>query len=167
MRTLISCLFISFTFSCWGETSHQQLNTDYFLSAVDFYKNEDKKHEDKKNRIKEVLDALNLSLDYEHRSYWNAVFLTFKCEIEDQGRLIPFCIIGHLSEIKNELQLAYQKYPEYYHHAPARTLGIMYFKMPALVGGSNKIALKYLKESYEGSPQFHENKKWLEEVEKK
>lgn len=138
-------------------------NTEILVEATELYKTSSDA-EAKKNKVKEMLEFLEKKTDFENKEYWQAVFLTFDCEIRDLKRLIPFCIISQLSEIKKLLNHAHQIYPSYNHYAPARTLGIMYMKMPALVGGSYKKSLEYLNEAYKGAPDYPENKKWLDEL---
>lgn len=137
--------------------------TDFFVKSVSDYKSETATTEEKEKIVQAALAEVE-NIDVKYTQYWKAVFLTFKCELKDKGRLIPFCIISDLSEIKELLNESHQNYPEYYHYAPARTLGIMYYKMPAITGGSNKKAKQYLQEAYDGDSEFSENKRWLDEV---
>ncbi len=138
-------------------------DTEYFVKAVAAYESE-KNTEIKKQTVESALKLLEENSDYAYLSYWKAVFLTFDSELRDKGRLIPFSIIGRLSEIKTLLEKANQEYPSYHHHAPARTLGIMYLKMPSITGGSYKKSLEFLESAYAGAPDFPDNKKWLDQV---
>lgn len=157
-------LFVSLTAVGSSSASNAVLlETEYFVQAVDSYNNE-KDDSVKKEKIESVLKNISQNSDFKYKNYWNAVFMTFDCELKDKNRLIPFCIIAELSEIKKQLNQSYQDYPNYYHYAPARTLGIMYLKMPSIVGGSLKKSLNYLQEAYKGDKSYEENKIWLKKV---
>lgn len=144
--------------------SSSALSVDYFKNAVNSFESKTLSDDDKKIVIDETISRLLESADYQYRSYWLGVFYTFQCELKDKNRLIPFCIVSKLSDIKSLLYEAHQKYPEHYFYAPSRTLGIMYYKMPIFVGGSKSKALAFFKEAYAGAPEFSENKKWLSEL---
>lgn len=119
---------------------------------------------DKVSVVESVLANLNQHPEFQFKAYWNSVFLTFQCQFKDTHRLIPFCILKNLTEIKQGLHEAYAQYPTYHHYAPARTLAIMYFKMPLIVGGSKKKARSYMKEANDGDPDYPENRLWFERL---
>ena len=123
-----------------------------------------KSNSEKLEAVTGILVLLEKSPGFQFKHYWNSVFQTFQCELKDKGRMIPFCIIKHLDSIKEGLFFAHQKYPEHYHYAPARTLAIMYFKMPGIVGGSEKKSKKFIQEAFEGDPDFKENRKWYLQI---
>ncbi|KYG65698.1 hypothetical protein AZI86_01075 [Bdellovibrio bacteriovorus] len=163
MIFLILFFFISFERS-FGAKYSAPLPVDIFVKASQAFNDKNGDFEEKKKSVESILALLDENPDFSYRHYWRAVFLTFQCELADKGRIIPGCIISELSNIKSLLFHAHKEYPEYYHYAPARTLGIMYLKMPAIVGGSNKKAIAYLKEATEGAPDFKENAEWLSRV---
>lgn len=165
-RFFVVFLTLVFSLASLSDSKETVIDTEYFEKIVATYESPTTTSSTKLDEIQSALQKLDQNPSYPYHAYWKAVLTTFSCELKDKGRLIPFCITSHLSEIKSLLKKAHQEYPSYYHYAPARTLGIMYLKMPAFVGGSRKKAKEYLSEAINGAPDFEANKLWLKKVDR-
>ncbi len=92
--------------------------------------------------------------------YWKAVFVTFKANLEDQGRVLPRHILAAIPEIRNLLETARDRDPATHFNGPDRILGILYLSMPGLVGGDAKKGAALVQKAYLVAPYFTQNALW-------
>lgn len=89
--------------------------------------------------------------------YWDAVFTTYDCRLQDEGRVLPNCFLRTKNTIIDKLKLAMRLDSRVDGYGAHRLYGVMLREMSPSIGGDRATSELYLREALQGAPNYSVN----------